>query len=134
MATALWPLQVAVVTALTGDTALAGMVTGVFDEAPDNQTFPYVAVGSIVEVVDDAHDHQGLDTTVTIHVWSKKPGVKEAATIFAALDAVLDRQTLAVNGYSSVQIWHEQHETVRDPDPLIRHINAMYRVRMTRTS
>lgn len=134
MATALWPLQSAVYAALTGSTPLMALITGVFDEVPDGQTYPYVTLGSMVETADDAHDHQGLDSLVTIHVWSKKPGVKEAATIFAALDAVIDRQTLAVAGFSNVQIWQDTHMTVRDPDPLIRHINAQYRVRMTRST
>ncbi|WP_234329759.1 DUF3168 domain-containing protein [Streptomyces viridochromogenes] len=117
---------------LTASSALMALATGVFDEVPEDQAFPYVSFGSIVETKDDTHDRQGLFVTVVIHVWSKYPGNREAADIFSALDAALDRQPLAVAGFKDVSIWHEQHETLRDPDPSIRHINAQYRVRLTR--
>jgi hypothetical protein len=133
VATALWPLQRAVFQKLTGTPALMALVTGVFDEVPDNQAFPYVSIGSTIETPDDTHDAQGLEASITLHVWSKYPGIREAADIFAALDAALDRQPLTVPGFKDVSVVHAQHESIRDPDPAIRHINAQYRVRLTRT-
>lgn len=134
MATALWPLQTAVYSTLTGRPQLMALVNGVFDDVPDNQAYPYVTIGDILETVADAHDHQGLDSVVTIHVWSDAAGFKEASRIFAEVDTALDRKSLSLAGFTQVDIWHDQHQEVRDPDPKIRHINAQYRVRMTRAS
>jgi hypothetical protein len=133
VATALWPLQRAVFQKLTATPALMALVTGVFDEVPDNQAFPYVSFGGLVETRDDTHDAQGLDVTLTIDVWSNYPGIREAADIFAVLDAALDRQPLVVAGFKDVSVVHDQHQTIRDPDPAVRRVSAQYRVRLTRT-
>ncbi|GAA3301302.1 DUF3168 domain-containing protein [Streptomyces cinereospinus] len=132
MTAALWPLQQAVVQTLRAHAPLMALVSGVFDEVPENTPHPYVTLGSITETVDDAHNQRGLEASVVLHVWSKYRGYKEASTILAALDAALDRQPLAVAGFTDVSIAHEQHTQLRDPDPDIRHINVSYRVWLTR--
>ncbi|MEU1805837.1 DUF3168 domain-containing protein [Streptomyces sp. NPDC019937] len=132
MSTALWPLQRAVYAALTADTPLMSLVTGVYDEVRESAAFPYVSFGSITELVDDAHNQRGLTTNLVLHVWSTQLGFREAAEVFAALDAVLDRRPLAVDGFKDVSVAHQQHQELRDPDPEIRHINVTYRVWMTK--
>jgi hypothetical protein len=108
------------------------LVSGVFDEVPEPAPYPYVSFGSILENADDAHDRQGLDVQVVLHVWSTAPGFAEAYDIFAALDAALDRVPLVVPGFTDVYIRHVQHQSLKDPDPDVRHINASYRVSLTR--
>lgn len=132
MATAVRPLQAAVYGKLTGHAPLMALVTGVFDEVPEDAAYPYVSLGSIIETASDAHNRQGLETFLTIHVWSDYPGKAQGADIFAALDTALDRQPLTVAGFTDVSIAHVSHEFVKDPDPDIRHVNAQYRVWLTR--
>ncbi|MFJ9027564.1 DUF3168 domain-containing protein [Streptomyces sp. NPDC102274] len=132
MTTALWPLQQAVITALRTDTALSGLVTGVFDNVPETQARPYVTYGTATEAADDAHNQRGLTSNMTLHVWSEHLGFKEAAGILAALDQVLDRRPLTVAGFRDVSIAHQQHQQLRDPDPEIRHIAVTYRVWLTK--
>jgi hypothetical protein len=130
---ALWPLQQAVYAKLTGHAPLMALVSGVYDEVPEQATHPYVSLGSITENVDDAHNQRGLEASVVLHVWSKYRGFKEAAGILAELDAALDRQPLTVTGFRDVSIAHQQHTELRDPDPDIRHINVSYRVWLTKS-
>lgn len=134
MATATRPLQTAIYAKLTGSAPLMARVNGVYDEVPEGALYPYVSFGPFVETVDDAHDRQGLEVTVTIHVWSNYQGSAEAADIFADVDAALDRVPLAVAGFTDVSISHLQHETIKDPDPDVRHINAQYRVWLTKVA
>lgn len=134
MATAVRPLQSAIVSALRASSALTSQVSGIFDEVPEGTAYPYVSIGPITETADDAHDRQGLDALVVIHVWSAYPGNAEAADIFAAVDAALDRQPLTVSGWTDVSIRHEQHQFLKDPDPDIRHVFSQYRVRLTRST
>jgi hypothetical protein len=129
---ALWPLQQAVYAKLTGHAPLMALVSGVYDNVPENAAHPYVSLGSITENVDDAHNQRGLEATVVLHVWSKYRGYREASLILAQLDAALDRQPLDVQGFTDVSIAHQQHTALRDPDPDIRHINVSYRVWLTR--
>lgn len=132
MTTALWPLQQAVYSKAVADTALMALVTGVFDEVPETQAFPYVSFGAVTEVVDDSHSQRGLTVNLTLHIWSKYRGAREATGIFVALDAALDRRPLAVAGYTDVSIAHQQHQMLRDPDPDIRHVTVSYRVWLTK--
>ena len=132
MTVALWPLQVAVVTRARSHAPLMALVSGVFDEVPEDTAHPYVTVGSITETVSDAHNQRGLDAQVEMHIWSRYDGYKEAAEIAAALDAALDRQPLTVTGFRDVSVAHVQHTELRDPDPDIRHINVSYRVWLTK--
>lgn len=134
MATAARPLQTAIVSTLRASSALTSQVSGIFDEVPEDAVHPYVSIGSITETADDAHDRQGLDVVVTIDVWSTYPGNAEAADVFAAVDAALDRQPLTVSGWTDVSIRHESHQFLKDPDPDIRHVQAQYRVRLTRST
>jgi hypothetical protein len=130
VATGLRPLQSALFAKLNAVPALAGRVYEV--RPPESVPLPYVSFGSIFELPDDAHDAQGLNSMVTLHIWSKGPGNGAVYDMFAAVDAALDRVPLAVTGFSEVQIKHEQHQTIEDPDPVIRHINAQYRINMTK--
>lgn len=132
MTAALWPLQQAVYAKATGHAPLMGMVSGVFDEVPEDVAHPYVSIGTLTESVADAHNQRGLDVAVVLHVWSKYRGFKQAAQILAALDEALDRQPLTVAGFRDVSIAHDQHTELRDPDPQIRHINVSYRVWLTK--
>lgn len=132
MATALWPLQQAMYAQATADTALSGLVTGVFDEVPAGQAYPYVSLGSVTELPRDVHNRRGVEVGVVWHVWSKYRGWREAAEIAAALEAVFDRQPLTVTGWTDVSVAAQEHRTVADPDPDIRHINARYRVWLTK--
>ncbi|MDX3550983.1 DUF3168 domain-containing protein [Streptomyces europaeiscabiei] len=129
MATSLRPLQTAVFTALSARPALTGKV---YDKVPEPAPFPYVSLGSITEYPDDAHDAQGLEATVTVHAWSKAPGNGEVFDLFAEVDAALDRVSLTIAGFAEVRIRHTQHQALQDPDPDVRHINAQYRVHMTK--
>lgn len=133
MTAALWPLQQAVYAKLTGHAPLTALVSGVYDEVPEPAQFPYVSLGSITELVDDAHNQRGLEASVVLHVWSKYRGFKEAGLILSQLDAALDRQPLTVAGFEDVSIAHQQHTQLRDPDPQIRHINVSYRVWLTKS-
>ncbi|MBI0294505.1 DUF3168 domain-containing protein [Streptomyces sp. PRKS01-29] len=132
MTAALWPLQQAVVQKLRADAPLTALVSGIYDEVLETAAYPYVSIGSITELVDDAHDQRGLTTNLVLHIWSKYRGFKEAAGILQALDAALDRQPMTVTGYKDVSVAHQQHQELRDPDPEIRHINVSYRVWMTK--
>lgn len=134
MATAAWDLQVAVRAKLLADTDLMAAVTGVYDDVPGDAVHPYITVGDATEVPDDAHDRQGLTSTLTLHIWSKYRGFSEALKILGHLDRVLDRKPLTVAGWTDISIAREWHQTMRDPDPLIRHVPVRFRVWLTKSS
>jgi hypothetical protein len=129
LATGLRPLQTAVFAKLNAVPLLADRV---HSELPETSAYPCVQIGSMFEVPDDTHDAQGLDTQLTIHVWSKAPSNGELFDYFKAVDDALDRASLSVAGFTGVQIKHSNHQVLADPDPDVKHINAQYRVTMTK--
>lgn len=84
-------LQKAMFEALAGDTALAALLGGarIFDRVPTDAAFPYVTFGRTSVFDWSTSTESGLEHLVTLHVWSKAKGKKEA---FAILDAA--RRTL----------------------------------------
>lgn len=132
MATAAWPLQVAIIQKLRDSDTLTGLVTGIYDDVPNSAPFPYVSLGSVVEFEEDSHTQRGLNVSAVLHIWSSYPGNKEAAEILAAVCDALDRQPLIVPGWTDVSIAMNQANTSSDPNPDIRHMNVTFRVWLTK--
>ena len=115
MASSLWDLQKALYKALASDSALNGLVTGVYDgAAPSAAVYPYVVLGETTEVQDDVLTRQGREVTVTIHAWSTYAGDKEVKLVLSRLDAMLHRGALVLDGWhvllamlDMVQVFHE---------------------------
>jgi hypothetical protein len=130
--TSAWPTHVAVVAKLK---AAPAVTVPVYDGrgVPHDAAMPYITLGSVYEVPDDTHSDRGNHVHVTLHVWSNYRGTKEAHAIASVVDTVLDRQPLTVAGHTDVSVAREYSSVVDDPNPDICHINARYRVWLTKT-
>ncbi|MFR9807065.1 DUF3168 domain-containing protein [Pseudonocardia sp. RS010] len=137
MATAAWPVQRALYAALVALPGLAGEpgpgVVAIYDEPPEDAPKPYVVLGELDEQADDAHDRQGIDAGITLHVWSAYRGFREIAGIFVQLDTALDRKPIEIPGLVDVSIAAVSKTLQRDPDPDLRHGVARYRIWATTT-
>lgn len=122
-----WPIQVAIYQTLTNDTAIMARVTGVYDEVPQDATFPYIVIGDDTGVQWDTDDTLGAESTLTIHVWSRKAGRKETKEIMQLIYDALHRQELDITGMHSVVCQWEFSETLLDPDGVTRHGVTRYR-------
>jgi hypothetical protein len=101
-------------------TAYPGM-PAVYDDVPVNAPAPYVVVGEDTHIPFDTDDSLGAESTLTIHVWSRYRGKKEAKDIQALVYAALTRQSLPVEGHDLITIEFEYSEVLLDPDGLTRH-------------
>lgn len=119
-------LQVALYEAL--DTELS---VGVYDNVPERTTKPYVTIGEVFGTPDNWHGGFGWNVVATIHVWTKSRGFKSAIDIANEIIALLDHQKSALTlpaTWSLVSIRFEQIQTLRDPDPEIRHVPVQFRL------
>ncbi|KIX79116.1 hypothetical protein SF23_02570 [Streptomyces sp. MBRL 10] len=128
--TALGPVQQAVYTRLTGDPALAALITGVYDHVPEDVVFDYVTIGEATEIPDNRHGGFGRQTTITLHVWSRYRGHARGLQIAARVTALLDHQPLTIVGLHHVSTRFEFSQTLTDPEPPgdIRHIPMRFRI------
>jgi hypothetical protein len=128
--TSLEELQTAIYSALTSDTTLMSTLTGVFDIAavPENQAFPYVAIGDSTEGSMNAFGRRGYESTLTLHIWSSATGFKECYSILARMNFLLDQKILSLASQSHVFTLYDFSSTLNDPgENSIRHMPVRYR-------
>lgn len=105
--TASFDLQVAIAAALSahaGVRSLAGNPPRIFDDLPERAIFPYLAIGD-----DDVRDwstgsERGAEHELTIHVWSRYAGRREAKLLMDAIIEAIDDQALSVNARRLVNL------------------------------
>lgn len=95
-----WELQQAVFGVLNGlSPALAS--GGVHSPAPANAALPYVEIGESDAVVADVQGRDGLDETITIHIWTAPGSFQPAREIISRIREALHAQKLTVTGRSA---------------------------------
>ncbi len=118
MASASWALQQAIFAALSGDSALTALLGGarVYDDVPERAAFPYVTFAPGLERDWSVGEAVGSEHVVTLHVWSRGAGRKEALAIIDAVRARLHDAALTLVGYRLVNLRHESSDVRRDGD------------------
>lgn len=101
----------------------------VFDDVPQGTPCPYVVIGEDDSESFDTDESLGLETDVTIHVWTEYSGRKQAKDITAQIYAALHRYALPVDGMSTVDCIFEYQDSFLDPDGVTRH--GVIRFRLT---
>jgi hypothetical protein len=107
--------------ALTGDATLMGLVEGVYDDVPQDTDYPYIVVGEETTINAGTMTVDGLEHTLTIHVWSRYRGLKETKQIMERIYTLLHNSNLTVTGASLVNLRQEFSSTFVDADGLTRH-------------
>lgn len=126
----LGPLQQALYARMVGDAELVGLLGAprVYDNVPENVVRPYITLGEAIEFPDNTHDQFGSEVTETLHVWSDYRGFAEGLAIAARLRALFDHQPLDVDGLAVVAVRWELTQTLRDPDPAVRHVSVRFEI------
>lgn len=115
-------LQKAMFAALTGNAALVALMGGarIFDRAPTDAAFPFVTFGRTSVFDWSTSTEDGLEHLVTLHVWSKAKGRKEAFAILDAVRAALGTP-LSLDGQHLVNFRFEFSEVTFDDDISVHH-------------
>lgn len=100
----------------------------VYDDAPQGAAFPYVTIGDDTLVEWDQDACLGAEATITLHVWSRERGRKQAKTIQGVLYDALHRYALPVDGSHTVDCLWEMSESFLDPDGHTRHGVSRFRI------
>ena len=134
MGTALWPIQKAIYTTLSGDATLMALATGVFDEVPGDQPYPYIVVGEGTESPLECMSNYGNEDTVNVHIYdsagplSDHAGWKKSVNdILSRMDTLLHYQDLTLEGFTpKATVKYDGGQTLKQGN--IRHFVARYRV------
>ena len=112
----------------------AGLSYSVFDDVPylpvgaPETDFPYVVIGDDTAIAFDTDDQVGMESTVTIHVWSRSGGRKQCKDILSEIYVLLNRASLTTTGYNYIDCLFEFSETFTEDDGITRHGVARYRI------
>ena len=97
----LFATQQAVMNALNASTeirTLLGNPPAIYDHVPPNAIFPYVVFGTTQILPHDTKTEIGFEQIITLDIWSRYRGGKEARDIFQAIYNTLHRAALSVSG------------------------------------
>jgi len=115
-------LQGAIVQRLKADPAVTALIAGrVYDAVPSSAVFPYVTIGPVDAVEDDADCITGLDVAQQVDCWSRAVGFPEVKKIADAVRASLHDFDLVLTGNALVFFEHRTTRITRDPDGLTSH-------------
>ena len=118
MTSAAWPLQQAMHAALIADAPLVALLGGarVYDDVPTRGAFPYVTFAPAQSRDFGTGSEDGEEHVVTLNVWSRGGGRKEALAIIAAVRGVLHDAALTLAGHRLVNLRHESSDARRGRD------------------
>lgn len=116
MASASWALQKAIHQTLTTSPAVLAALGGphVWDHVPRGASHPYVTFGISTERDWDTGSEPGAEHIVTLRIWSKAAGRREAEAVAEAVRNELHDQALALDGHRLVNLRHEITDVRRD--------------------
>lgn len=129
---ALFSLQKGLYDALTGDSALMALISGVYDYAPENSAYPYVTLGE-GEAADLSNlRDQAVEAEFRLSIWSRAAGRKQALEIMeAAYDRVM--QGFTVSGYEAGLPVFIQGDVRKEQEALAHRGTLRFRVVLTET-
>lgn len=124
--------QEAVYAALVGNAGVQALLGGssprVYDHVPDDATFPYLAFGVAHLAPDDGKLDSAFEHTLTLDIFSRYRGAKEAKEILQAVYAALHRAELSAAGAAFPLCEFHSAEIAPLDDGLTTHIAARFRV------
>lgn len=130
-------IQETLLSRLRADSNITSVVAGIYDNVPqpdrnDDVKFPYIVLGDDILNEWDTDTENGVDASVSIHVWSRYRGRKEVKRIQGLIYNCLHETDFIDNGFIFVNIIQEQSQSFMDPDGLTRHGIQTFRILVQR--
>lgn len=118
MANASWALQQSIHATLSSDAGVLSILGAprIFDDVPQRAEFPYLTLGQSTVRDWSTATEPGDEHLLTLHVWSRADGRRQAHDLMAALRQALHDRDLALDGHRLVNLRHEFSEARREPD------------------
>lgn len=116
-------------------TRLNGAISAtVYDDVPilpdgmPAANFPYVVIGADTYRPWETDDRPGAEMTVTLHIWSRYGGMKQAKQIAQEIHGRLNRHQLDVPEHNTIDCLFEFADFMTDTDGETRHGVVRYRL------
>ena len=122
-------LQKGIYDALVNDAGILALLGGphVYDHVPRQAAYPYLSFGQIVSRDWSVGGESGLEHFLTIHVWSRNRGQKQAQQIVGAIVDALHDAMVPLDGHILINLRFEISEMRRSRDGETIHAIMRYR-------
>lgn len=128
-------LQEAIYKRLNGNAALKKIITAIYDEIPQELDepeskgkYPFVVIGD--DQIDpwDTDSQDGFECTVTIHVWSRYRGKKEAQNIQKHIYSAIHNKPLSIPGYQVLEPTQTAQDVQPEDNNTVRHGTQVFKI------
>jgi hypothetical protein len=111
-------LQTAIYAALTGNTALMAVVTGVYDYVAPNTVTPYIVIGDVNDIDASSFTSESRQTYIDLHIWSSYLGKSQLHSIAKAITALIGNKalTLTVTPAKTCFLFYDDYKAFQDID------------------
>ena len=117
-----WKLQQAIYTALYQRVIDSdGIYAAIYDDVPEGAAYPFVVIGEETTANNGTKTIDGIEHTLTIHVWSQYRGRKQIKELMQSVYDLLHNTDITVSGASQVNIRQEFSTTLAENDGITRH-------------
>ena len=117
-----WELQKAIFTALNGNvTGVTSANIPIYDDVAEGSLYPYIVIGEETTSNNGTKTLDGVEHTITLHVWSQYRGRREIKEIMQSVYEKLHNTAITVTGASLVNIRQEFSNTLAEQDGITRH-------------
>lgn len=108
---------------LTANSSLMSLVNdAVFDHVPQEEVFPFVAIGELIETENNTDDpQQGVQASLNVHSFSRDYGRNVTGQIQLEITNALHRATLTSSGSNFLSIDEVQAQSFIDADGITNH-------------
>jgi len=134
---AAWVLQQAVYQSLSADENIKDIVDDpprIFDSVPRGAAFPYIVIGDDKETDFSTATERGSEHLLTVHIWSRAPGLKQSRVAANAVVAALDGAAPAVAGFTLIDLRWQATDTTRESDGETIHTELRFRAVLEETA
>jgi Protein of unknown function (DUF3168) len=124
-----WSLQRGIYQALAGSPALTALLGGVriYDDPPQDASYPFITLGESALRDWSTGTEDGSEHLLTLHVWSRAGGKKQAHDILEAVKDAMHDKRLALIDHHLVNLRQEFSEVRPDVDGHTYHGIVRYR-------
>lgn len=91
-------------------------ITGVFDDVPESQSFPYIVIDQADSSPFVTYDRFGESVSFELYIFSKYRGFKEINDIASDIQRLLANVNFNVTGYDPVACYYDSSNADRAND------------------
>lgn len=107
---------------LNNDSALNSFVNGrIYSNVPDNPTYPYIVIGDFELNDFGSHTFDGVDGSISFHVYTQSFNKKSNMQITNRLYALLHNTDLGIEGFATINFRANFNSVIREPDNRTHH-------------